>query len=113
SVGGYPARGTGPGGFHTYGPEGATATSAEQHTSSGYSYPQQLYGQLPPGFAPQLDGEQSRDGYTSGVGYGDHPSSFAPESDAGAVSKMPHQHYPEYPWPGVESRWNPQSGFNS
>ncbi|KAG8745453.1 hypothetical protein FRC10_007996 [Ceratobasidium sp. 414] len=120
TVGGYSTPGAGR--FHAYGPEsGATAaTSAEQHpaSSSGYSYAQQqaqqqqLYGQQPPGFTPQLDGEQSRDGYTNGVGYAD-PSSLAPESDAGRVAKLPHQHYPEYPWPGAESRWNDQSGYNS
>ncbi|KAG9088977.1 hypothetical protein FRC06_001754 [Ceratobasidium sp. 370] len=122
AVGGYPTSGVG--GFHAYGPESGTtaASSAEQQqhpsSSSGYSYPeqqqaqqQQLYGQQPPGFTPQLDGEQP-DGYTSGVGYTD-PSSFAPESDAGAVAKLPHQHYPEYPWPGAESRWNAQPGYHS
>ncbi|KAG8692636.1 hypothetical protein FRC09_011063 [Ceratobasidium sp. 395] len=107
-------------GFHSYGPEsGATVAAAPTEQQSGYPYSQQpqqqqqqpLYGQA--GFVSQHPTEQPSDGYPTGASYGNPSYSMPLESDANGITRMPHQHYSEYPWPGAESRWNGPSNYNS
>lgn len=109
--------GSEPAGYHGY-----HSASASGMTGSAGGYPysqqqsqsqQQLYTQQGgAGFGDQREHYRSIEG---GGRYAEGSTSFGGMQDGaeGDMPKLPHQQYPDYPWPGSESRWNGPSSFGS
>lgn len=101
--------GSEPAGYHGY-----HAASASGMVGSAGGYPfasqqpqsqQQLYGQQGGGgFGDQQEQYRSLEG---GGTYTEGSASFGMQANVGSdLPKLPHQQFPDYPWPGSEARWN-------
>lgn len=108
--------GSEPAGYHGY--HNASA-SGMVGSAGGYPYPQQqsqsqqqLYVQQGgAGFGDQQEQYRSIEG---GGTYAEGSAPFGMQPGVeGNLTKLPHQQFPDYPWPGSESQWNGPSGFSS